>query len=51
MRTPLAVARSHAELLREYMSSTELPEQVHRSLGRITDEPAEWQALSTICYC
>lgn len=38
LRTPLAVARSHAEVLREYMAGTQLPEQVHRSLQRITDE-------------
>lgn len=45
LRTPLAVSRSHAELLREYMSSTELPEQVHQSLRRISDETGRMTSI------
>ncbi|GAB3580873.1 sensor histidine kinase [Calidifontibacter terrae] len=45
LRTPLAVARSHAELLQEYMSSTQLPDQVHRSLQRISDETGRMAAI------
>lgn len=45
LRTPLTVARSHAELLREYMESTELPEHVHESLRRISDETGRMASI------
>jgi two-component system, OmpR family, sensor kinase len=45
LRTPLTVARSHAELLREYMASTELPAQVHQSLRRISDETGRMASI------
>lgn len=45
LRTPLTVARSHAELLREYMASTELPEHVHQSLRRISDETGRMASI------
>lgn len=45
LRTPLTVARSHAELLREYMAATDLPEHVHQSLRRISDETGRMTSI------